>query len=82
MRIPLKDIMDSGPEREWSPCDIAKGGDAGPVLIGCPERIADELERWVAVGHGSRCHIRQRKSERAQRSRRRRLFRVRLTLHC
>ena len=42
--------MDSGPECEWRPYDIANVGGAGPVLVGCPERIADELERWVAVG--------------------------------
>ncbi len=53
LRTFLKGIMDSDPEREWRMRDIADFvsiGGAGPVLVGGPERIADELERWVAAG--------------------------------
>ena len=53
LRTFLKGIMDSDPTREWRMRDIADFvsiGGAGPVLVGGPERIADELERWVAAG--------------------------------
>ncbi|RQP09501.1 MAG: LLM class flavin-dependent oxidoreductase [Microbacteriaceae bacterium] len=41
------------PEREWTPRDIAHYvgiGGIGPVIVGSPETVADELERWVEVG--------------------------------
>ena len=53
LRTFLTGIMDSDPEREWRMRDIADFvsiGGAGPVLVGGPERIVDELESWVAAG--------------------------------
>lgn len=41
------------PEREWTPRDIAHYvgiGGIGPVIVGGPSTVADELERWVEVG--------------------------------
>jgi FMN-dependent oxidoreductase (nitrilotriacetate monooxygenase family) len=41
------------PTRKWTLRDLARYvgiGGAGPVLVGAPEQIADELEKWVAVG--------------------------------
>ncbi|WOF22796.1 LLM class flavin-dependent oxidoreductase [Microbacterium betulae] len=41
------------PTREWTPRDIAEYvgiGGIGPVIVGSPETVADELERWVDVG--------------------------------
>ncbi|MGG7507115.1 LLM class flavin-dependent oxidoreductase [Plantibacter sp. YIM 135249] len=41
------------PDREWTPRDIAAYvgiGGIGPVIIGSPTTVADELERWVEVG--------------------------------
>lgn len=41
------------PEREWTPRDIAHYvgiGGIGPVIVGSPSTVADELERWVEVG--------------------------------
>ena len=41
------------PERAWTPRDIAHYvgiGGIGPVIVGSPTTVADELERWVEVG--------------------------------
>ena len=41
------------PTREWTPRDIAEYvgiGGIGPVIVGSPETVADELERWIDVG--------------------------------
>lgn len=41
------------PDREWTPRDIAHYvgiGGIGPVIVGSPATVADELERWVEVG--------------------------------
>jgi FMN-dependent oxidoreductase (nitrilotriacetate monooxygenase family) len=41
------------PEREWTPRDIGHYvgiGGIGPVIVGSPQTVADELERWVEVG--------------------------------
>lgn len=41
------------PDREWTPRDIAHYvgiGGIGPVIVGSPTTVADELERWVEVG--------------------------------
>lgn len=41
------------PDRAWTPRDIAEYvgiGGIGPVIVGGPETVADELERWVEVG--------------------------------
>jgi hypothetical protein len=38
------------PEREWTPREIARWvgiGGMGPVVVGSPATVADELERWV-----------------------------------
>lgn len=39
--------------RTWTPLEIVKHrsiGGAGPVIVGSPETVADELERWMEVG--------------------------------
>jgi len=39
--------------REWTVRDIVNYvgiGGAGPVLVGAPEQVADELEEWIAAG--------------------------------
>lgn len=41
------------PDREWTPRDIAHYvgiGGIGPVIVGSPTTVADELERWIEVG--------------------------------
>jgi len=41
------------PSRRWTLRDLAKYvgiGGAGPVLVGAPEQIADQLETWIAAG--------------------------------
>ncbi|QEW00703.1 LLM class flavin-dependent oxidoreductase [Microbacterium caowuchunii] len=41
------------PTRTWTPRDIAEYvgiGGIGPVLVGGPATVADELERWIEVG--------------------------------
>ncbi|NYD67627.1 LLM class flavin-dependent oxidoreductase [Agromyces atrinae] len=41
------------PERAWTPRDIAEYvgiGGIGPVIVGSPSTVADEIERWVEVG--------------------------------
>lgn len=40
------------PDRQWTPTDIAQYlgiGGIGPVIVGSPTTVADELERWVEV---------------------------------
>lgn len=41
------------PTRDWTPADIAEHlsiGGIEPVLVGSPETVADEIERWVDEG--------------------------------
>jgi FMN-dependent oxidoreductase (nitrilotriacetate monooxygenase family) len=41
------------PTRRWTPREIADFvgvGGGGPVIVGSPATVADELERWVTVG--------------------------------
>ena len=41
------------PTRKWTPADIANHmsiGGVEPVLVGSPETVADEIERWVDEG--------------------------------
>ncbi|EKT78346.1 hypothetical protein WSS_A33030 [Rhodococcus opacus M213] len=41
------------PSRKWTPADIANHmsiGGVEPVLVGSPETVADEIERWVDEG--------------------------------
>ncbi len=42
-----------GQSRKWTVQDVIKDrtiGGLGPVLVGGPEKVADELERWVDIG--------------------------------
>ncbi|UCR88095.1 LLM class flavin-dependent oxidoreductase [Mycetocola spongiae] len=51
-RSALASFTISDPEREWTPLDIAEYlgiGGIGPVIVGSPGTVADELERWVEV---------------------------------
>ncbi|TBU98622.1 LLM class flavin-dependent oxidoreductase [Stutzerimonas kirkiae] len=53
IRSVLELLATADPNRKWTPRDIIKHrsiGGLGPVLIGGPQKIADELERWVDVG--------------------------------
>ncbi len=41
------------PSRKWTPADIADHmsiGGVEPVLVGSPETVADEIERWIDEG--------------------------------
>ncbi|MBU8820840.1 LLM class flavin-dependent oxidoreductase [Mycolicibacterium goodii] len=41
------------PSRKWTPADIANHMSIGgiePVLVGSPETVADEIERWIDEG--------------------------------
>ena len=52
-RSALSIFTKADPEREWTPRDIAEYvgiGGIGPVIVGSPTTVADELERWVEVG--------------------------------
>lgn len=53
IRSVLELLATADPNRKWTPRDIVEHrsiGGLGPVLIGGPQRVADELERWVDVG--------------------------------
>lgn len=53
VRTLVHGFTQADPTRQWTLRDLAKYvgiGGAGPVLVGAPEQIADELERWVAAG--------------------------------
>ena len=49
-RTALDNITRADPGRVWTVGDVAEHvgiGGIGPVVVGSPERVADELERWV-----------------------------------
>ena len=53
VRTLVHGFTQADPSRRWTLRDLAKYvgiGGAGPVLIGAPEQIADELDKWLAVG--------------------------------
>lgn len=53
IRTFLHSFTAGDPERIWTVRDIARYcgiGGAGPVLVGTPEQIADQLETWVDAG--------------------------------
>ncbi|MBB3105040.1 LLM class flavin-dependent oxidoreductase [Azomonas macrocytogenes] len=53
IRSVLELLSTADPNRKWTPRDIIKHrsiGGLGPVFIGGPQKVADELERWVDVG--------------------------------
>ncbi len=46
-------FTEADPTRDWTVRDVARYvglGGAGPVLVGTPEQIADELEEWIDAG--------------------------------
>lgn len=50
VRSALSIFTQADPTREWTPTDIAHYvgiGGIGPVLVGSPTTVADEIERWV-----------------------------------
>lgn len=53
VRSALAIFTQADPTRTWTPNDIARYlsiGGIGPVIVGGPATVADELERWVEVG--------------------------------
>ncbi|MGE3848320.1 MAG: 5,10-methylene tetrahydromethanopterin reductase, partial [Gammaproteobacteria bacterium] len=53
IRTFLHSFTAGDPSRVWTPRDIARYcgiGGAGPVLVGTPEQLADQLEDWVTAG--------------------------------
>lgn len=53
IRTFLHSFTAGDPDRVWTVRDIARYcgiGGAGPVLVGTPEQIADQLEDWVSAG--------------------------------
>lgn len=53
IRSVLELLSKADPERRWTVQDIIERrsiGGLGPVLVGGPARVADELERWVETG--------------------------------
>ncbi|MCW2134558.1 LLM class flavin-dependent oxidoreductase [Arthrobacter sp. VKM Ac-2550] len=51
-RSALSIFTTADPERSWTPNSVADYlgvGGIGPVLVGSPETVADEIERWVDV---------------------------------
>jgi long-chain alkane monooxygenase len=53
IRTFLHSFTQGDPNRMWTMRDIANYvgiGGAGPVLVGAPEQIADELEEWIDAG--------------------------------
>jgi long-chain alkane monooxygenase len=52
VRSAVEQFSSADPDREWTPREIANWvsiGGMGPVIVGGPETVADELERWVEV---------------------------------
>ncbi len=53
LRSVLASLATVDPDRRWTPVDIVRQraiGGMGPVIVGGPESVADELERWVDEG--------------------------------
>ena len=53
LRTFLHSFTEGDSSREWTMRDIANYvgiGGAGPVLVGAPEQIADQLEDWIDAG--------------------------------
>jgi FMN-dependent oxidoreductase (nitrilotriacetate monooxygenase family) len=53
VRTLVHGFTEADPTRRWTLRDLAKYvgiGGAGPVLVGAPEQIADELAKWTDVG--------------------------------
>lgn len=49
-RFALEIFSKADPDRTWTPDEVAKFvgiGAMGPVIVGGPETVADELERWI-----------------------------------
>jgi FMN-dependent oxidoreductase (nitrilotriacetate monooxygenase family) len=52
-RSALSIFTKADPTRHWTPRDIAEYvgiGGIGAVIVGSPQTVADELERWIEVG--------------------------------
>jgi FMN-dependent oxidoreductase (nitrilotriacetate monooxygenase family) len=50
VRSAVEAFSTADPDREWTPREIAKWvsvGGMGPVVVGGPQTVADEMERWV-----------------------------------
>jgi FMN-dependent oxidoreductase (nitrilotriacetate monooxygenase family) len=50
-RFALEIFSKADPDRDWTPHEVARFvgvGAMGPVIVGSPATVADELERWVA----------------------------------
>jgi FMN-dependent oxidoreductase (nitrilotriacetate monooxygenase family) len=53
IRSILQGFTQAGASRRWTIRDVAKAvgiGGGGPVLVGAPEQIADDLMQWVRAG--------------------------------
>ena len=53
IRTFLHSFTDGDPSREWTMRDIANYvgiGGAGPVVVGTPQSVADQLEEWIDAG--------------------------------
>lgn len=53
VRAVLHSFTAADPGRLWTLRDVARFvgiGGAGPVLVGAPEQIADQLEDWIVAG--------------------------------
>lgn len=53
VRSAVEAFSTADPDRDWTPRDIAQWigiGGMGAVVVGDPEQVADEMERWVAEG--------------------------------
>jgi long-chain alkane monooxygenase len=49
-RFALEIFSKADPDRTWTPDEVARFvgiGAMGPVLVGSPQTVADELERWI-----------------------------------
>jgi FMN-dependent oxidoreductase (nitrilotriacetate monooxygenase family) len=53
VRTLVHGFTEADPTRAWTLRDLAKYvgiGGAGPVIVGAPEQVVDELQRWIHVG--------------------------------
>jgi FMN-dependent oxidoreductase (nitrilotriacetate monooxygenase family) len=53
VRTLVHGFTEADPSRRWTMRDLARYvgiGGAGPVLVGAPEQVADQLEEWVRAG--------------------------------
>src|SRR5262249_59760163 len=58
-RTAMDNITRADPDRVWTVREVAQHvgiGGIGPVIVGTPEKVADEVEAWLEATHVDGAH--------------------------